>query len=69
MSKIAAVVDEMTRFATETKDDSLSVRVLRAAQRLQTSKTHRQPPLTKEEIATIRPFLRRVELDASQHKG
>ena len=69
---IAQVIARMTRFAANTKDDMLSVKVSRAAQRLMNQpgvnvSGYTLPdakPLTAHELAIIRPFLKERELQA-----
>lgn len=58
--QMADVVDAMTRFASTTRDDRLSVAVARVAQRLQHAGKAFERPLTRQEISVIRPFLNHV---------
>ncbi len=58
MPTIDAVIDAMSRFAANTKDDQLSVRVCRVAERLQDREGLRKRPLDRWETAVARPFIR-----------
>lgn len=59
-SRINAVIAAMGKFASNTKDDRLSVMVSRAAARLQKQGQPFVEPLTNEERAVIKPFLDRI---------
>lgn len=55
--QLTALVEAMTKFASKTKDDRLSVEVARVAQRLQHVNKPFEKPLTRRELAVMRPFL------------
>ena len=55
--QLTALIDAMGRFASNTKDDRLSVEVARVAQRLQNVNKPFERPLNARERAIIRPFL------------
>ena len=59
-STIEAVIEAMTKFASTTKNDELSVRVARVAQRLQHRGEPFERPLTRGEISIIRPFIKQI---------
>lgn len=60
-AQLSAVVEAMTSFASTTQNDRLSVEVARVARRLQHRGTAFERPLTRREVAVIRPFLARVQ--------
>lgn len=60
-TQIEAVVDAMTRFASNTRDDRISVHVARVAQRLQHQGKPFEKPLTRAERQVIRPFVEHVK--------
>lgn len=59
--QLGAVVDAMTRFASTTQNDRLSVEVARVAHRLQHMGDAFEKPLTRRELSVVRPFLSRLE--------
>lgn len=60
-STIDSLVEAMTRFASTTRNDRLSVEVARVAQRVRHQGEPFEQPLTARERAVVRPFLARVE--------
>jgi len=59
-ARLEALIEAMTTFAANTKNDLLSVRVSRVAQRLQHRGEPFEKPLTRGEVAIIRPFMARI---------
>lgn len=55
--QLTALIDAMGRFASNTKNDQLSVEVARVVQRLQHANKPFERPLNARERAIIRPFL------------
>jgi hypothetical protein len=55
--QLTALIAAMGRFASTTKNDTLSVEVARVAQRLQHVNKPFERPLNARERAIIRPFL------------
>jgi hypothetical protein len=64
-SQIEALIEAMTKFASTTKNDQLSVRVARVANRLQNRNQPFEKPLTRGELSVIRPFMARLEARAA----
>ena len=63
--QLTALIDAMGRFASNTKNDRLSVEVARVAQRLQHVNKPFEKPLNARERAVIRPFLAKMEQEAA----
>ena len=59
-TQLNALVDAMTGFASNTRNDLLSVEVARVAHRLQHLEDLKTRPLTRREHAVIRPFLAKL---------
>jgi hypothetical protein len=63
-TQVDAIVEAMTRFASSTRDDRLSVHVARVAQRLRHQGNPFEKPLTRAEQRVIRPFLEQAKIAA-----
>jgi hypothetical protein len=59
-NQLDAVIAAMTKFASNTKNDRLSVEVARVASRVQHIGQPFEPPLTRREMSVVRPFVEQV---------
>ena len=65
MANIDQVVAAMTRFASSTRDDRLSVSVARVANRLQNQGNPFERPLTAHEQRVVNMFVEHVKKSAA----